>query len=797
MSAPAWPRPAGSTPTPSGSGQASLAESQASSRPGAEGRGRLVHEGQREHALERAGPAAAPPRSPPFGAGLLRGVPPPRRRRSGPPGRPGRDPGARRADPRGPERDGQGSRRAAPGRRDVRQDPGRPARTTWRCSSGSPRSGTGSAISTTGTDQRRPTRRTARRSRSASGWRPRIPAEPRFRMALSRSLNGLAITQQADAEVRDAYRRSLELRLKLADEIPEDPDLLHGLGESFLNLGILLWNDGHREEAVELTTHAIDYGRAGVARRPHDLEFASDLAARLQQCRRFLLAARAPRRGPGALGRGHRLRAQALGGQSRGPCLPRRAGRCDRCAWPSTSRSSGGPTRPCRRAGRRPEILETKPDPDAGALATAAFYRGHVAGLLAGDAACARIPVLAGGGPPRGGPGGRGPEGGRRPGLPAGRPHPRGCSLQVADGPRRREVAPGRDGTSAGRARAYEGAGTGGHGACTIAAGPAGPARGGSHPGRADHRIGHRGRRAPDRLRAAWKRCWTGSRRGGSHVRIRPAWSRSRNRSGCNSASSSGRTASWPRPGASGMTYSRRSAELPADDRGRQAILARSHRDAADQPSCLSRAACGSGPPDTTGPTGPVAPEESFFRCYGIEPAGPGERRRRSLSERSRPEAVSRVGEGDELLVLHALRTATLGRESPVAPRGSWRWPGGLVARGPATSGVRGIGSNWARPVRAGRHGEALAAIGEECNTLNGKAVVARVRARAGRAEQAGRWLQALGRDIEAEIGRTLPHSVRSGCRTCSRPMCSGPTSCAGKPMPRSARRLPSCGASG
>jgi serine/threonine-protein kinase len=59
------------------------------------------------------------------------------------------------------------------------------------------------------------------------------PAEPRFRMALSRSLNGLALTTEPAAEQLDAYRRSLELRLKLADEIPEDPDLLHGLSESF------------------------------------------------------------------------------------------------------------------------------------------------------------------------------------------------------------------------------------------------------------------------------------------------------------------------------------------------------------------------------------------------------------------------------------------------------------------------------------------------------------------------------------------------------------------------------------
>jgi eukaryotic-like serine/threonine-protein kinase len=104
------------------------------------------------------------------------------------------------------------------------------------------------------------------------------PTEPRFRMALSRSFNGLAISDRGPAQL-DAYRRSLELRLKLAGEIPEDADLLHGLSESFLNLGIVLRQNGHQAESLELARRSIEYGRAGLARRPHDREFATDLAA--------------------------------------------------------------------------------------------------------------------------------------------------------------------------------------------------------------------------------------------------------------------------------------------------------------------------------------------------------------------------------------------------------------------------------------------------------------------------------------------------------------------------------------
>ncbi len=217
------------------------------------------------------------------------------------------------------------------------------------------------------------------------------PAEPRFRMALSRSLNGLAISAGDKAEIRDAYRRSLELRLKLADEIPEDPDLLHGLGESFLNMGAVLWNDGHRGEAVELTTHAIDYGRAAVARRPHDLEFASDLASAYTNGAAYCWQ----------LGR----RDEALALSAEGIAFVRKLSAENpdvRSYRDALANAIGARSRYLAEVGRpdeavssvrqAAEILETKPDPDAGALATAAFYRVHLAAGLAGDAAAREVP---------------------------------------------------------------------------------------------------------------------------------------------------------------------------------------------------------------------------------------------------------------------------------------------------------------------------------------------------------------------------------------------------------------------
>ena len=217
------------------------------------------------------------------------------------------------------------------------------------------------------------------------------PAEPRFRLALSRSLNGLAISGAPADEKRDAYRRSLELRLKLADEIPEDPDLLHGLGESFVNVGILLWNDGHREESVALVKRSIDYSRAAVARRPHDLEFTADLTAAYNNCAGFFWQL------------GSRAEALALSGDGLALLRKFSADNPDVPAYRNALANAVGmhgkylmdlgrtddAVAACRQAA---EMMETRPDQNVGFLATAAFYRARVAWLLAGESAPRGLP---------------------------------------------------------------------------------------------------------------------------------------------------------------------------------------------------------------------------------------------------------------------------------------------------------------------------------------------------------------------------------------------------------------------
>ena len=237
---------------------------------------------------------------------------------------------------------------------------------------------------------------------------------------------------------------------------------------------------------------------------------------------------------------------------------------------------------------------------------------------------------------------------------------------------------------------------------------------------------------------------------------------------------------------------------LPADDRGRQAILARFAPAMQRIVELYFESGLWERAAEYDGPYRAGAPEERLFRCYesGLLALASGDV---SAYRAIASEAVDRAAGRDDFWTFNALRTATLGLEGPVAPERLVEMARRLVARGP-----NDVWGSWYRIElgnalsRAGRHGEALAAIGEECSLLNGKAVVARIHARAGRAEQARRWLRALeprhrgGDRAEPARVRRAPAAGRVGGRCAP-----GRTPSPGRRMPRSARRLPSCGASG
>jgi tetratricopeptide (TPR) repeat protein len=211
------------------------------------------------------------------------------------------------------------------------------------------------------------------------------PGEPRFRMALSSSLNGIALLTTGDAQL-DAFRRSLELRLKLAAEIADDPDVLHGLSALFNNLNGYLSANGHRDEALELLKRSIEYGRAALVHRPHDFEFTTDLADSYR----------------GAAGTcwalGRRDEALAISVErvtflrkltADNPEVPAfRASLLHALAehgsWLVDLKRGLHAVSWLREAA---EVVETNPHPDATTLATGATYRARAAILLAGDLA--------------------------------------------------------------------------------------------------------------------------------------------------------------------------------------------------------------------------------------------------------------------------------------------------------------------------------------------------------------------------------------------------------------------------
>jgi eukaryotic-like serine/threonine-protein kinase len=576
------------------------------------------------------------------------------------------------------------------------------------------------------------------------------PAEPRFRMALSRSLNGLAISSKLAAEVRDAYRRSLELRLKLADEVPEDPDLLHGLGESFLNLGIVLWNDGHQEEAAELTTHAIDYGRAAVVRRPHDLEFASDLAAAYSNGGSYYWQL------------GRRDEALALSGEDiaflRKLSSDNPEVRSYRDALANAIGAHGrylqelGRTDEALSSGRQAaEILETEPDPGADALVTAAFYRGHVAMLLAGDSVVREFSSW--------------PESARRE-----------ADLAVADlrasvarGFRRADIVRGdeffkslatRDDMKSLLAEMQRPA------AETVKAlAPAAAPRAPSpldKPGRLeeDRLLGEVtiGLLADDDRKTNQRQ---------SHLEAMLARVEARLESGAGSPALQASARSLRLKIGERLWKAGKLAEakalwdevlaplhrLKADDPRRESVLA-TFAPAAKQIVDLllarglwEQAAVYDGYYRAGDPVG------RGFRCFESSCLALARGDVAAFREIA-AEGVGRLSGKNDYWLLAAVRSATLSPESPVAP-------GKLVAMAERLDTKGGWG--WWSPImkgnalfRAGRDKEALAAIEGNTSTFNAKAVVALIHAHGGRRDPALRWLRALERELEEYIQASL-----------------------------------------
>lgn len=71
-----------------------------------------------------------------------------------------------------------------------------------------------------------------------------------------------------------AYQRSMEIRLDLLAQYPNDVELLHGLGESFNNIGLVVADSDQR---LRLSERSAEFGAAAHRLRPQNVEYATDL----------------------------------------------------------------------------------------------------------------------------------------------------------------------------------------------------------------------------------------------------------------------------------------------------------------------------------------------------------------------------------------------------------------------------------------------------------------------------------------------------------------------------------------
>jgi serine/threonine protein kinase/tetratricopeptide (TPR) repeat protein len=104
------------------------------------------------------------------------------------------------------------------------------------------------------------------------------PKNTEYLRDLARGYNGLGLTGINQEAQFQAYRRSIEIRLELLKIIPDDPRVPHGLSESFNNLGQIVQQRGHLEEALAMFQSGVEYGRRAYERAPHIQELAYDYA---------------------------------------------------------------------------------------------------------------------------------------------------------------------------------------------------------------------------------------------------------------------------------------------------------------------------------------------------------------------------------------------------------------------------------------------------------------------------------------------------------------------------------------
>jgi tetratricopeptide (TPR) repeat protein len=97
------------------------------------------------------------------------------------------------------------------------------------------------------------------------------PADVENKQRLALAWNDVGVFEANRTEALSAFARSMSLRLDLAEALPDDPVVIHGLGESFNNLAMSLRNWGDNGDlARTMIARAVEYYRESLRIRPND-----------------------------------------------------------------------------------------------------------------------------------------------------------------------------------------------------------------------------------------------------------------------------------------------------------------------------------------------------------------------------------------------------------------------------------------------------------------------------------------------------------------------------------------------
>jgi serine/threonine protein kinase/tetratricopeptide (TPR) repeat protein len=114
---------------------------------------------------------------------------------------------------------------------------------------------------------------------------------PRYRRDLAEAYNSQATNQRDPtrvAERLESHRKALALRETLVREFPDDPEARNNLGGTLNNIGVMLNERAHEQDALAMYLRAVEQGEAAFARAPQVIVYGQYLGTQYRNVTRML-----------------------------------------------------------------------------------------------------------------------------------------------------------------------------------------------------------------------------------------------------------------------------------------------------------------------------------------------------------------------------------------------------------------------------------------------------------------------------------------------------------------------------